>query len=268
MIEISSFHKEYETARATVREAGEIARGYFQADFEKWDKGNDDPVTQADIEIDHFLREQLLQAHPDFGWLSEETDDDPVRLGKRHVWVVDPIDGTRAFIKGKPDFTICCALVVERKPVFGLVFNPITDEMFSAYEGKGAHLNDQAISVSAANQVEGCRMLGDKPMFKHPAWERPWPDMHIETRNSIALRMVMVATGEWDACLALNWKSDWDIAAADLIVREAGGRVTDHHGDGFTYNQENTRHRSLVAAGPALHAALHDRVGHLTLPGE
>ncbi len=265
---MGSYDREFELAEASVRHAGAIAKSYFKTDIESWDKGDNDPVTEADLEVDKYLRETLLAARPEFGWLSEETDDDPARLDRSHVWVVDPIDGTRAFVKGKPHFTICCALVVNEAPALGIVFNPITDEMYSAQLAGGAVLNGKPLTVSDTAQVEGCRMLGDKPMFKHPAWAEPWPDMHVETRNSIALRMVMVATGSWDACLALNWKSDWDIAAADIIIREAGGTVTDHHGNPFQYNRKSTRHRSLLAAGPALHAALLERVAHLTLPGE
>ena len=150
------------------------------------------------------------------------------------------------------------------------MYNPITEECFTARLGHGAFLNGAPIQVHDRDTVEGCRMLGDKPMFGHAAWNtppnRPWPDMHIETRNSIAYRMVLVAGGSFDAMMALSSKRDWDIAAAEIIVREAGGVVTSHTGAALVYNQESTLKPSLVAAGPKLHAALMARVGHLNLP--
>lgn len=251
----------------TVKEAGQIARDFFDRDIKQWDKGDDDPVSEADIAIDKFLKTELTAAHPEYGWLSEETADNTDRLSKKHVWIVDPIDGTRAFLKGRPHFTICIALVEDGQPINAAVYNPITDELFEAISGEGATLNGSQIGVSARAEIDGCRMLAFEPMFKHPAWPEPWPDMHLENPNSVAYRMALVANGSFDAMMALNWKSEWDIAAADLLIRESGGYATKHTGETFTYNQsETTRHRSIVAAGPKMHAALMKRVGHLKLP--
>ena len=249
-----------------IRKAGEIARKFFQSDFDTWQKGKNDPVTEVDIAIDHLLRTELTSARPDYGWLSEETKDSADRLGKDRVWVVDPIDGTRAFVKGKPHFTICGALVEKGQSVVGAVYNPVTDELYSAMIGKGAKCNGQAIQVSTQDDIEGCRMIGSEPLFKHPDWKRPWPDMHIESRNSVALRMVLVASGKWDASISLSRKSDWDLAGADLIMREAGGLATDHTGGRFDYNKKDPLHPSVVVAGPVLHSKLIDRVAHIKLP--
>ena len=229
-------------------------------------RAKNDPVTEVDITIDQLLHTELTSARPDYGWLSEETKDSPDRLNKDSVWVVDPIDGTRAFVKGKPHFTICGALVHKGKPVVGVVYNPVTDELYSAMAGKGAKCNNDIIHVSNQDDIEGCRMMGSQSLFKHPDWKRPWPDMHIESRNSVALRMVLVASGTWDACISLRQKSDWDLAGADLIIREAGGVVTDHTGGHFDYNKKDPRHPSVVVASPLLHAKLIDRVAHITLP--
>ena len=255
----------------SVRDAGKIAREFFEAGtFKRWDKSKGNPVTDADIAVDKFLHQALRSARPDYGWLSEETEDDPARLGARDVFVVDPIDGTVAFMKNRPHFTVCAGIVRNGVPVAGVVFNPMLDELFAARAGGGATLNGVPIQVSGRTEIAGCRMLGDKPMFGHAAWNnppnRPWPEMHIETRNSIAYRMALVANGAFDAMLALSSKRDWDIAAAEIIVREAGGVVTTHTDAPMVYNQESTLKPSLVVAGPGLHAALMTRVGHLNLP--
>jgi myo-inositol-1(or 4)-monophosphatase len=252
--------------RAAANAAGDIARKFFKTDLKQWDKGKNDPVSEADIAIDQYLQQTLLEARPEYGWLSEETEDDAARLTKSFVWVVDPIDGTRAFLKGKPHFTICIAVVKDGKPQTAVVFNPITQEFFHAIDGAGAYLNGEPIRVSQTKALENCLMLGDEGMFKHPFWERPWPEMQIDTRNSVAYRMVLVAAGQHDAMLALNWKSDWDLAAADLIVREAGGYSTLHTGAELIYNLSEAKHRSIVAAGPALHKRILDRIQHLKLP--
>ncbi|MBV9046329.1 MAG: 3'(2'),5'-bisphosphate nucleotidase CysQ [Alphaproteobacteria bacterium] len=254
-----------------VRDGGKIARKFFEAGtFKRWDKSKGNPVTEADIAVDTFLRERLMAARPEFGWLSEETEDDPARLRASCVFVVDPIDGTIAFMKGRPHFTICAGIVRDGEAVAGAVFNPMTEECFTATKGEGAMLNGTRIHVSDRAQIEGMRMLGDKPMFGHAAWNnppnRPWPPMEVETRNSIAYRMALVAGGGFDGMMALSAKRDWDMAAADVIVTEAGGIVTTHTGAKPVYNRESTLQPSLVAAGPKLHAELMARVSHINLP--
>jgi myo-inositol-1(or 4)-monophosphatase len=255
---------------AAVREAGGIARSFFGGHYKSWDKGKGQPVTDADIAVDRYLHDALLKARPDYGWLSEETRDDPARLGQARIFVVDPIDGTVAFIKGRPHFTIAVAVVEEGRPVAGVVFNPITLECFSAAHGAGARLNGDIIRVSACGDIDGCRMLGDKATFAHPGWSvapnTPWPPMQIETRNSIAYRMALVACGQFDAALALSAKCDWDLAAADLIVHEAGGCVSDYRGALLHYNGAVPLQRTMVCAGRALHARLIEKLSAVKLP--
>lgn len=253
-----------------VREAGKIARSFFGGSYKKWDKGRGNPVTEADLAVDKFLRDHLRLARPAYGWLSEETEDDPSRLTAVAVFVIDPIDGTVAFMKGRPHFTICASVVCDGDPVAGIVFNPITEECFTAHIGGGSFLNGVPARVSDRNNLEDCRMLGDKTMFAHPAWNTapntPWPTMKIETRNSIAYRMALVAAGQFDAMMALSAKHDWDLAAAEIVVKEAGGIVTTHEGAKMRYNRNFTLQPSVVAAGPKLHEQLMARVGHLNLP--
>jgi len=254
---------------ATVREAGKIARGFFGGSYKRWDKGQGNPVTEADLAVDQFLNEHLRAARPDYGWLSEETDDDPARLARRTVFIVDPIDGTVAFLKGRPHFTICAAVVHDAKPIAGVVYNPISEELFAARKGAGATMNGAPIHTSEREEIEDCRMLGDKQMLQHAAWNEPpnipWPAMEIETRGSIAYRLALVANGAFDAMLALSAKRDWDLAAADIVLTEAGGIVTAHDAGELRYNRPDAIQTSVVGAGPKLHPRLIDRVSHIKL---
>jgi myo-inositol-1(or 4)-monophosphatase len=187
-------------------------------------------------------------------------------LHAQKVWVVDPIDGTRAFIKAKPHFTVCIGLLDRGLPVAGVVFNPATGEMFEATLGGGARLNGVAIEPSRTDILENCAMLGDPGMFKHPAWPTPWPDMDVVNRNSIAYRMCLVAAGHYDGAIALSAKSYWDLVAAAIIVSEAGALVTTHDGEAFSFDHAIPLQKSLVVAGKALHPLLIDRVKHVKLP--
>lgn len=250
----------------TAREAGDLARSMKAQGLKIWSKEGGSPVTDADIAVDELLKARLEAARPDYGWLSEETADDPTRLERTRLFVVDPIDGTAAFLKNKPWWSVSIAVVEAGKPVAGVVFAPDLDETFTATIGGGAFLNDAVIAASPQDRVEDCRMLGDAPMFRHPAWREPWPPMHIETRNSIAYRMCLVADGRFDAALALSGKSEWDLAAADLICAEAGAVCTDHKGRGYGYNRPNPRLPSLISAAPALHPLILERVRHIDLP--
>jgi len=250
---------------AAVREAGAIALKAFRTDVKAWEKQGGTPVSAADIAVNEHLHHRLGAARPDYGWLSEETEDDPVRLAKRRVWVVDPIDGTKAFLAGTPHFCQAVALVEDGRPVLAALFNPAADAFYEAAEGQGARLNGCPIRVSDRRELEGCRIAAFEPMFRHPAWRDQWPPMNVIQRDSVAYRFALVASGDVDAALGLNSKNDWDLAAADLIVREAGGRVTSHDGRPLIYNTERPTHRSFIAAGPAMHDVLFARVGQIKL---
>ncbi len=229
-------------------------------------KADKSPVTDADLALDAWLREHLTTARPDYGWLSEETADDPARLGCERVFVVDPIDGTRAYVKDRPWWAVCIAVVEAGRPIAGVIYAPDVEETYHAVAGQGAWRNGLAIKPSDASSVEDCNMLADAPMFRHPAWPEPWPPMQIASRNSVAYRLCLVASGDFDAALALSPKSEWDLAAADLIATEAGCLVTNHRGETFRYNQVVPKARSLVCAGPALHGLILDRVRPINLP--
>jgi myo-inositol-1(or 4)-monophosphatase len=235
---------------ACVREAGTIALKYFGGDYKRWSKSGGSPVTEADLAIDAFLKAELCGARPDYAWLSEESHDDPARLGAARVFVVDPIDGTVAFMKGRPHFTICAALVENTRPVAGVVYNPAAGECFSARQGGGAMLNGETIQVGTRTKIAGCRLLADKTLFQD------WPPMHIESFSSIAYRVALVAAARFDAMVSLTNKHDWDLAAADVILAEAGGGLVDAGGKPLAYNRSRAVQGATIAAGPGLIAPL------------
>ena len=233
-----------------VRAAGKIALNYFCGTYKRWSKEGGSPVTEADLAIDAFLKAELLQARPDYGWLSEESVDDPARLTRARTFVVDPIDGTVAFMKGRPHFTICAGVVENGRAIAGVVFNPARDECFTASAGRGARLNGEIIRAGQAREIAGMRLLGDRKLFAE------WPPMEIESFSSIAYRVVLVAAARYDAMISLTAKRDWDLAAADVILTEAGGRLAGTDGAPLRYNNAQAIQGATVAAGAELIAPL------------
>lgn len=248
------------------REAGALAVSAREKGLKVWSKDGGSPVTDADLAVDALLKARLTAARPAYGWLSEETADAPARLATRRQFVVDPIDGTAAYLKGKPWFAVSIAVVEAGQPIAGVVLAPALDETYAAAVGQGATLNGAAIAPSATTQLEDAAMLGDAKMFAHPSWRTPWPAMRVESRNSIAYRICLVASGDFDAAIALSPKNEWDLAAADLIRAEAGAVLVDHKGRGFRYNRPNPLFPSLVCANKALAPLILSRVGHIDLP--
>jgi len=236
----------------TVRAAGAIALQYFGTDYRHWRKEGGSPVTEADIAVNRYLCETLTAARPGYGWLSEESPDDPSRLTRSEVFVVDPIDGTIAFLKGRPHFTVCAAVVTDGRPCCGAVYNPASDELYAARADGGATRNGVPIHVGTRTQLEGCHMLGNRDQLTRP----PWPAMQVHNRNSLAYRLALVADGSADATVALSAKRDWDLAAADIILTEAGGVVSDAQGTPLAYNNAHAVQPTLVAANRNLHAEI------------
>ncbi len=241
-----------------IQEAGKIALDHFRQNPKRWDKAPDQPVTEADVAIDDFLRERLmaLTAGDGVAWLSEETEDDPARLAARHVWIVDPIDGTRSFAEGKPEFTISVALVADGVPVLAALLNPAKDELFTAERGLGAMLNGEALRVSPCLALDGARIAVSEGEDRRAAFKRAFPEAEIVRIGSLAYKMAKVATGRFDAFFSRRKACDWDVAAGTLILEEAGGRVSDASGRPLSFNREETKHKGLVACTPGLHAAL------------
>lgn len=239
-----------------VREAGELAaRSHGTAELRSWTKGGGSPVTEADIAVDRFLRERLTRLVPDCGWLSEESEDDRARLGSARLWIVDPIDGTRAYVNGRTDWAISVALVEHGRPVAAAIYAPLEDGLYLAAAGEGATRDGAPIAVSAGDALDGARAAGPKPMLERLAHAAPGivaePKVH-----SLALRLARTATGRLDIAFASGNSHDWDLAAADLLVHEAGGALTAFEGRQVIYNSAEARHGALVAAGRARHRRL------------
>ena len=256
---------EHNLVKESIVEAGKLALKWFKNDPEQWEKDDGSLVSKADIEINDLLNKLLKNKNPEFGWLSEENEDDKSRLNKKITFVVDPLDGTKAFLEGKKEFSISVAIVKNGLPISGIVFSPSTDEMFEAEKNKGSWKNNKKVIISNYNRLEKCKMIAFKPMFSHPAWKEPWPKMDVENRNSIAYRMALVASGQYDAMMALNSKNDWDIAAGDLLISESGGIVTLHTNKKIIYNTENTKKPSVIGTNKAIHEKIIKRVKMLEL---
>lgn len=237
----------------TVAEAGEMARSMFAAGVKTWTKGNDSPVTEADMAVDAFLRRQLMALDPAAGWLSEESADTPERLEARRLWVVDPIDGTRAFMAAGSDWAVSVALVEDRRPVAAALFAPATGEMFTAVAGAGAFCNGRPLAAATRSRLEGARVAGPPADLDRMA--RMVRIERLPRIRSLALRIARVATGEIDIAFARGNSNDWDLAAADLVVLEAQGRLTGQDGALLRYNAPTPSHAPLVCAGAPLHQA-------------
>jgi myo-inositol-1(or 4)-monophosphatase len=245
--------------RGIAHEAGDIALRFFRSGLSTsariWSKAGGSPVTEADVAVDTFLKVRLSAVLPAAGWLSEETADDPRRLGRDHVWIVDPIDGTRAFLSGSHDWSVAIALLKGGRPVLGIVYAPAHETLYAALEGRGAWRDGKRISVSRAPSLDGISVAGPKPIVDR--LERGAPSIKRPPRiPSLALRISRVADGSVDAGLVTSNARDWDLAAADLILREAGGLLTNLRGDIPRYNEPDPTHEELAAAPQRLHAAL------------
>jgi len=231
-------------------ESARLALSYFRRNPQVWEKDGGSPVSEADFAVDRRLGEVLLAERPDYGWLSEETADSDARLGRERAFVVDPIDGTRAFLLGSKEWTISLAVVEAGRPVVAVLVAPALGVTFHGVAGEGAYAGGQRLAAGTratladarfassrryASAVEA-RGRGEKPRFV----------------ASLAYRIALVASGEVDVAIARSEARDWDLAAADLLVHEAGARLAPLGGGKLRYNQRDTTHPTLIAANPAL----------------
>lgn len=231
------------------REAGAIAMARFRGAFQKWEKSPGNPVSEMDLAVDQFLKEALAKIDPHAGWLSEETADNAERLLLPRVWVVDPIDGTRDYVRGRDGWAVSIALVEGGRVTLAVLDAPARDEHWRAARGQGAWRNAVRLSASQQTSLSGARV---------PADVLPKTDtdlVPVSKPNSIALRIAMVAADEADLVAALRWGHEWDIAAAALLTEEAGGIVTDAHGQPLRFNSTKGEAFGVLATGPLLHAA-------------
>ncbi|MGH6864763.1 MAG: 3'(2'),5'-bisphosphate nucleotidase CysQ [Methyloceanibacter sp.] len=260
-----SLQEDYELLKTAVRDAGELALTYFKQQVLVNTKPDGSEVSEADLAVDAALKLDLGTPRRDYGWLSEETLDDRERLKHARVWTVDPIDGTRAFLRHIPEWTVSAALVENGEPVAGVIFNPATGEFFHAMRGHGAFLSDKPIKASDKTALDGAWLIASGGLFKKKIWKEPWPEVRTRWVNSVAYRLALVASGQADATVSLSGKCEWDLAAADVLLKEAGGVVTDHRGGTHNYNRESPRFPSLVASGKGLHPLLIERTSRIDL---
>ncbi|QZH76331.1 MAG: 3'(2'),5'-bisphosphate nucleotidase CysQ [Erythrobacter sp.] len=239
------------------REAGHMAHGRWPGgghDLKSWEKSPGNPVCEADMEVDAFLKRELGRLLPAAGWLSEETADHAGRLDKGLIWLVDPIDGTRDFIRGRPGWAVSVALISGGRPLIGTLVAPARGEVWSATAGRGAWRNGERLAASTRREFSGARVPADS-LAKE---DRDLTT--VDKPNSIALRVAMVAADEADLLATLRWGYEWDIGAAALIAREAGARVTDAFGQPLAYNKRDPRAFGLLVTAPAIHDAAVERL--------
>lgn len=238
-------------------EGGEIAMRYWRRDPQSWDKGSDQgPVSEADLAVNRHLEQVLRTARPDYAWLSEETPDDSSRLGAAHCFIIDPIDGTRAFLEGQEGFSLSLAIATGDRVTAGVVHLPARSQTYMADENTPATLNGARIGVQD-HPIDGATALAGKVVLAPSNWKgQALPPMKREFRSSIAWRLALIAEGRFNATLALRPSWEWDLAAGSLIARQAGAAVTDRRGHALQFNQPTARLDGIVAAGPQLAAEI------------
>ena len=239
------------------RQAGDIALRHFKADPQVWDKEDDQgPVTEADLAVNAMLTEVLRGARPDYGWLSEESPDDPARLTTHRQFIIDPIDGTRAFINHSRDWAHALAVVEDTRVICGVVTLPARGLTFAATLGGGATLNGKPIRATQVGSLAEAQVLTTKPNLAPQHWRGgAVPAFSKGFRSSLAYRLCLVAEGRFDAMLTLRPSWEWDIAAGALIVAEAGGTATDRRGQPLRFYNPHPQVDGVLAAG-AVHGAL------------
>jgi len=242
------------------RASGGIAKRYWKQSPEIWHKDdNAGPVTEADLEVDRMLHAELLSSRPEYGWLSEETEDGSARLSSERVFIVDPIDGTRAFIAGEKTFSHSLAIAENGKVIAAVVYLPMLDLMFAATTNGEAQLNGAPIT-STAVAIEGARILAARPTFNDEYWQSAPPPIKRHFRASLAYRMCLVAQGRFDGMLTLRDTWEWDIAAGSLIAERAGAVVSDRNGAAPVFNNPSPKLPGIIAAGKTVHQGLQSQL--------
>ena len=241
--------------------SGDIARKFWQQSPEIWDKdAGAGPVTEADLAIDTMLHSDLLAARPDYGWLSEETEDNSARQAHDHVFIVDPIDGTRAFIEGSKTFAHSLAIAHKGRVTAAVVFLPMLDLLYVATSTMPASLNGRPIGVSTPKPDQIPTVLATKNNFDPGYWKSGPPPFERHIRSSLAYRLCLVAEGRFDAMLTLRPTWEWDVAAGALIAKRAGAMVTDTKGAAPLFNNPRPQLDGMIAAAPKLHNSIYSKL--------
>lgn len=243
--------RELDIAENAARAAGEIVRNAVRQPIEVREKSRGNPVTEVDLQANEAIHSMIRAAFPDDGWLSEETHDSADRLDRRRVWIIDPLDGTKEFINQVPDLCVCVALVEDGEPVVGVSYNPILEEMFSAARGRGMTLNGAPARVSGVTELSRARILASRSESKRGEWEPVRPRADVLPMGSVAYKLALVAAGIGDVTFTLTPKNEWDVCSGVVLVREAGGTITDRYGKPLRFNQRRTTVPGVIATnGP------------------
>lgn len=237
----------------TALEAGDIAQNFWQADPKRWDKPDGmGPVTEADIAVNDLMQDRLMSSRPDWGWLSEESDDDGTRSDTEAVFVVDPIDGTRAFVDGHNTWAHSIAIVRNGMPVAGVVYLPIRKKLYAAEVDQPATLNKSAIAAAKTTVLHQSKVLAARSTFDATNWPGGIPDVQRHFRSSLAYRVCLVAEGRFDAMITLRDTWEWDVAAGTIIAQQAGATVIDRDGRTPHFNNPDPKGPGLIAAAQGL----------------
>ena len=262
-MEENDLTRELKLAKKAAREAGEILRGYWKREGLKvGSKGHDNPVTQADLEADAAIKKALRDPFPSYGWLSEETVDNDDRLKCRRVWIVDPLDGTKEFINGIPEFSVAIALIEDGVPILGVTYNPIKREMYSSARGVGCHLNSRRVRVTRLRTLRRATVLASRSETARGEWQVFHGVMKVSPTGSVAYKLAVVAAGKADATFTRSPKSEWDIAAGTALIVAGGGKVTDSDGNEMRFNKPSVKVPGMVGSNGHLHAPIERLLGH------
>jgi myo-inositol-1(or 4)-monophosphatase len=256
----SSSEETLRRIQTSLQAAAEVFRGFTLGKIEAEYKAGHDPVTEADRQIDALLRRELLRDEE--GWLSEETVDDRIRLEKRRVWVVDPLDGTREFVAGIPEFSTSVAMVEDGRPVAGGIYNPATSETFLGSLGSGVTYNGKPTKLSQRDRLQGAVVLASRSEVRRGEWQRfEGADFEIRAVGSVAYKLALVSAGLADATFTLVPKHEWDVAAGVALVESNGGFVTTLDQGPLRCNQRDPLLKGLIACGPRMAPELLSRLG-------
>ncbi len=255
----SDFTRDFDLLREAAASASRLALTFWGRSLASERKADGSAVSEADRAVDALLASTLRKARPDYGWLSEESPEPFDRLTARRVFIVDPIDGTRSFLRAGDDWTVAISVAEDGVPAIAVVTNPVRAEVFEARAGAGAFMNGRRIFASSQTRLSGASFAAGKS-FSHGKRPLPWPNAVPIAANSSLYRLALVASGKADASFSLKPKSEWDIAAGALLVSEAGGKITSLSGKPLKFNSASAKVSGFVAAAPELHTVLIDHL--------
>lgn len=256
---VADYRRDLDVALDAARAAGEVVMSFFKASYEVRDKGGtngeENPVTSADLAANAVLKERLLGAFPEDGWLSEETADSTERLARSRVWVVDPIDGTKEFILGIPQFSISIGLAIDGAPAVGVILNPARGEMIAGARGIAPTLNGSPKRPTNTDELAKAVCLASRTECEKGWFERyvqKGEFARVEPIGSVAYKLGLVAIGRGDLSFSLTPKNEWDLAGGAAILASAGLSMTDCNGAPIRYNKPDPAVAGCIAANAAL----------------